>query len=96
MYGFRKEMLQKYDSDLFDLVMDVFDCLPLACVAQEKYLAMHGGISPDLNYLSDIDLIDRYREPPEEGLMCDLLWADPVSKNADGIDFKAGTRGCSS
>ena len=33
MYGFRKEMLNKYDSDLFDLVMDVFDCLPLACVA---------------------------------------------------------------
>jgi serine/threonine-protein phosphatase 2B catalytic subunit len=56
---------------------------------------MHGGISPDLIYLSDIDKIDRYREPPIEGLMCDLLWADPVAKNADEIDYKPGTRGCS-
>jgi diadenosine tetraphosphatase ApaH/serine/threonine PP2A family protein phosphatase len=56
---------------------------------------MHGGISPDLIYLSDIDKIDRYREPTIEGLMCDLLWADPVAKNADDIDYKPGTRGCS-
>lgn len=60
VYGFRMEMTNKYDSDLFDWIMDVFDCLPLACVAQEKYFAMHGGISPDLVYLSDINKIDRY------------------------------------
>ena len=95
MYGFRKEMLNKYDSDLYDLVMDVFDCLPLACVAQEKYFAMHGGISPDLKYLSDIDKLDRYHEPPEKGLMCDLLWADPVAKNADDVEWKESKRGCS-
>ena len=87
VYGFRKEMLNKYDSDLFDWIMDVFDCLPLACVAQEKYFAMHGGISPDLNHLSDIDKIDRYKEPPMQGLMCDLLWADPVARNADEVDW---------
>ncbi len=22
--------------------------------------------------------IDRFREPPTHGLMCDILWADPV------------------
>ena len=88
-------MLNKYDSDLYDLVMDVFDCFPLACIAQDKYFAIHGGISPEMKYLSDIDKIDRFMEPPDEGLMCDLLWADPVAKNADTIEYKPGTRGCS-
>jgi hypothetical protein len=31
--------------------MELFDALPLACVIDDKYLAMHGGISPDLNYV---------------------------------------------
>lgn len=39
---------------------------------------MHGGISPDLKKYSDITKYDRFKEPPLEGIMCDLLWADPV------------------
>lgn len=38
---------------------------------------MHGGISPDLNSLVDINRIDRFDEVPLDGLFCDLLWADP-------------------
>jgi diadenosine tetraphosphatase ApaH/serine/threonine PP2A family protein phosphatase len=28
--------------------MDVFDALPISALVAKKYLAMHGGISPDL------------------------------------------------
>lgn len=28
--------------------------------------------------LNDISNIWRFAEPPEKGLMCDLLWADPA------------------
>lgn len=31
--------------------------------------------------LKDIKDINRFREPPEEGLMCDILWSDPVKEN---------------
>ena len=31
--------------------------------------------------LEDIKKVDRFREPPEKGLMCDLLWADPMAAN---------------
>ena len=31
--------------------------------------------------MSDIEKIDRVREPPEEGLMTDILWIDPVKEN---------------
>jgi len=40
--------------------MEIFDSLPLAAVVDDKYLAMHGGISPDLNYINDINTIDRF------------------------------------
>lgn len=44
--------------------MEVFDALPLACQVGEKILAMHGGISPELILVNDInDLIYRFCEP---------------------------------
>lgn len=40
--------------------MDLFDSLPIACVVDEKYLAMHGGISPELNLIEDINSVTRF------------------------------------
>jgi len=40
--------LYKYDQDIYDLFMDSFDLIPLACVINGKFLAVHGGISPEL------------------------------------------------
>lgn len=38
---------------------------------------MHGGLSPELNELSDITNIKRPVEVPDQGLLCDILWSDP-------------------
>ena len=39
---------------------------------------LHGGLfSRDDVTLDDIRLIDRRCEPPEHGIMCELLWSDP-------------------
>jgi len=38
---------------------------------------MHGGISPDIRRLSDINKIVRPTDVPDSGIICDLLWADP-------------------
>uniref|UniRef100_A0A8W8IFQ5 Serine/threonine specific protein phosphatases domain-containing protein n=1 Tax=Magallana gigas TaxID=29159 RepID=A0A8W8IFQ5_MAGGI len=39
---------------------------------------MHGGLFKDDNVtLDDHRKIDRNRQPPESGLMCELLWSDP-------------------
>lgn len=43
---------------------------------------MHGGISPELKKIDQINKIDRFWEPPLEGLMWDLLWADPADDDA--------------
>ena len=38
----------------------------------------HGGLfKEDGVTLEEIRKVDRKRQPPEEGIMCDLLWSDP-------------------
>lgn len=56
---------------------------------------MHGGLfSRDDVTLKEIREIDRNRQPPDEGLMCELLWSDPQpqsgrapSKRGVGVQF---------
>jgi serine/threonine-protein phosphatase 2B catalytic subunit len=78
MFSFRNECIEAYDEEVYDLFMDTFDMLPIAALIEDKYLAMHGGISPHLETLDNINDVDRFCEVPEEGLMCDLLWSDPM------------------
>jgi serine/threonine-protein phosphatase 2B catalytic subunit len=35
------------------------------------------GISPSLMMVDDINQVNRFEEPDESGLLCDLLWSDP-------------------
>lgn len=38
---------------------------------------MHGGLSPDLTSVNQVNEIVRPTDIPDTGLLCDLLWADP-------------------
>lgn len=58
----------KYDQEVYDLFMESFDLIPLACVVNGKFLALHGGISPELKTLEDVKRLDRFHEPPKQGL----------------------------
>ncbi|KAG2309515.1 hypothetical protein Bca52824_029263 [Brassica carinata] len=78
IYGFEGEVRSKLSEKFVDLFAEVFCYLPLAHVINEKIFVVHGGLfSVDGVKLSDIRAIDRFCEPPEEGLMCELLWSDP-------------------
>lgn len=97
-FNFRAECLAKYDLEIYDAVMDSFDGLPLACIVNNKFIAIHGGISPELTTLEDISRISRFTEPPRQGLFCDLLWSDPVENDTGHSTerFKLNeVRGCS-
>ncbi|KAL7722354.1 Serine/threonine-protein phosphatase [Entamoeba marina] len=81
-YGFKNECSWKYSNSMYDKFCSLFCYLPLAVVLTReigKFLLCHGGISPSLRKLDDINAIDRFREPPKRGIFCDLLWSDPLT-----------------
>lgn len=53
--------------------MESFDLIPIACIINGKFLALHGGISPDLKTLEDLRKIDRVKEPPRQGIFWHLI-----------------------
>lgn len=98
IYGFEGEVKHKFDQNVMSLFTEVFRWLPLAAVIQDTVFVVHGGLSTANDgavSLDDIDRIQRNREPPESGLMSDLLWSDPQpgpgkSPSRRGVGFAFG------
>lgn len=69
----------KFNAEVYDLMMTVFDMLPLCAIVDHSFFAVHGGISPHLGHVSELQKLNRFQEVPAKGLLCDLLWSDPLN-----------------
>ncbi|THH29331.1 hypothetical protein EUX98_g4858 [Antrodiella citrinella] len=109
-FTFKRESLHKYSVEVYNACLRSFEALPLTALIDGKFFCVHGGISPELITLKDLETVDRFQEPPSHGLLCDLLWADPVpnfgNEQEPSLEFPQGvdpakqwlhnsTRGCS-
>uniref|UniRef100_A0A7S2CQX7 protein-serine/threonine phosphatase n=1 Tax=Haptolina brevifila TaxID=156173 RepID=A0A7S2CQX7_9EUKA len=78
VYGFYDECLKKYGTTtVWRACVDVFDVLCLCAVVDNTVFCVHGGLSPSLDNVDQIQELQRVQEPPHEGPMCDLMWSDP-------------------
>ena len=78
IYGFYDECFKKYGTEkVWKLFTEVFMCLPLCALIEDKIFSLHGGLSPQLSKIDDIARLKRFCDVPHEGPICDLLWSDP-------------------
>ncbi|KAF3955697.1 hypothetical protein CMV_019110 [Castanea mollissima] len=96
IYGFYDECKRRFSVRLWKIFTESFNCLPVAAVIDEKILCMHGGLSPEMERLDQIRAIQRPVDVPDQGLLCDLLWADPDrdikgwGENDRGVSYTFG------
>lgn len=61
-----------------------------------RVLLFSAGLSPDLQSMEQIRRVMRPTDVPDQGLLCDLLWADPDKdvlgwgENDRGVSFTFG------
>lgn len=98
VYGFYDECKRRASLKVWRNFVDVFNTMPIAAIVGERIFCVHGGISPYLGSLSDIEDYKRPSDIPEDGLISDLLWSDPDpqvkewSDNDRGVSFCFGKR----
>lgn len=93
-YGFFEDCVSNYNINLWRSFSDLFNCMPIAAIIDDKIFCVHGGLSPDLKSVEQIRQIRRPIEIPENGLLHDLVWSDP-SSNENPEDWAPSPRGTS-
>eukprot|EP00392_Amoebophrya_sp_AT5.2_P004835 g4844.t1 len=97
IYGFYDDCKRRYSVKLWKFFCDMFNCLPMSALIDEKILCVHGGLSPSLTALTDLKSFVRPTDVPDTGMLCDLLWADPDqqikgwAENDRGVSYIFGT-----
>ena len=96
LYGFEGEVVSKYCDKTFIVFKNSFYSLPLAHVLNKQVLVLHGGLFEKEGIkINDLNSFNRKIPIPGQGLMCDMLWADPMeengrSKSQRGISIQFG------
>jgi protein phosphatase len=90
-YGFYRELTAKYSAALYRAVLLVFSSLPLCAVIGDCIFCVHGGISPLLSNLTELENRAKPRDFSRPGLFTDMVWSDP---SIEIECFARNPRGC--
>ncbi|KAJ2767035.1 serine/threonine protein phosphatase Pzh1 [Coemansia nantahalensis] len=94
VYGFYDECKRRCNVKVWKAFVNAFNALPVAAVVANKIFCVHGGLSPDLLSMSQIQQLSRPCDVPDHGILNDLLWSDPSDTAADWEDNERGVSYC--
>lgn len=87
LYGFQEECVERYGkihgNEIWKLINDCLHMLSLSILINNEILCVHGGISPKLHNLEDINKLKKGINIPDDGVFCDLTWSDPKKHKND-------------
>lgn len=78
-FGFFNECVSKINDSIWDIFNSVFDALPVAALVGKQYFCVHGGLSPYMQTLDEINEIERPTSVFDDYILADVLWTDPKS-----------------
>lgn len=97
--GFFDEVTSIYNSqNIFNAFNSAFEYFPVAALVGSNYLCLHGGISPDLKFLSQLTSIERPIKEYSNPILCGLFWSDPQNEvtkfqsSIRGVGFLFGSK----
>jgi predicted phosphodiesterase len=69
VYGFQMECMKKYEGDgrVYKAFTDMFDFLPLGALIDQSFLCLHGGLSPAIHHIDQLQMLHRFMEIPPDG-----------------------------
>lgn len=91
-YGFYDEIMILYNNEaIFNLFNTVFSFMPLAAILNRKIICVHGGISPQMSNISQLESIERpITNYTDNKIISDILWSDPTDLD---VYFQENRRG---
>mmetsp|Transcript_18977 Transcript_18977/g.30469 ORF Transcript_18977/g.30469 Transcript_18977/m.30469 type:complete len:285 (+) Transcript_18977:168-1022(+) len=92
VYGFFAECKRRFTTRTWDAHNRFFATLPIAAIIEERVFCIHGGLSPLLEDLNQIEVMERPLAVPPRGMLIDFLWSDP---DADVRGWAESDRGIS-
>eukprot|EP00755_Sulcionema_specki_P022767 Sspe_Gene.77304::Locus_48290_Transcript_1_1_Confidence_1.000_Length_3039::g.77304::m.77304 len=105
-YGCRAEVLHKYSEEIYDMMVNLFNVMPLCSLVNNEMFVVHGGLPRYDLSIKELEHINRFREIPpapnsrHEQIFTDLMWSDPDpdtdegDPTADWEDNAAREAGC--
>ena len=71
VYGFYEECMRKYgNANAWKYCVEVFDYLNLAALVDDSVFCVHGGLSPELRTIDQMQTLERVQEIPHAGEAC--------------------------
>jgi serine/threonine-protein phosphatase PP1 catalytic subunit len=91
VYGFFSECALPYSQSIWGAFTAVFQWLPFVAIIDGRILCVHGGLSPEMVDIRQLECVKRPVEILSQGMLSDVVSADHCNDHPDFMPSLRGT-----